>query len=105
MTDTRLRLAYGGLHPDRLAQLVDDYGAESRVLGAIEARRVKVSDEARAAVRRPAQHRRVELAKAAMTFVDRGSDEYPQHLAALPGAPPGLFAPPTKSGSPDYLYR
>ena len=52
MSDARLRLAYGGLHPDRLAKLVDDYGGESGVLRAIEARRVKVSDEVRAAVLR-----------------------------------------------------
>ena len=58
MSDVRLRLAYGGLHPDRLANLVEVYGGESRVLRAIEARRVKVSDEVRLAVLRPVEHRR-----------------------------------------------
>ena len=91
MSDVRLRLAYGGLHPDRLAKLVDHYGGESPVLRAIESRRVKVSDEARIAVLRPVEHRRRELAEAGMRFIDRGSQDYPPHLAALPGSPPALF--------------
>lgn len=91
MSDARLRLAFAGLHPDRLAALVDRYNTADAVLEAIRVRRIKMKEEVRAAVLVPAVRRRRLLERAGISFLAHGGPGYPAHLAALPDAPPGLF--------------
>ena len=91
MGGDRLRLAYGGLHPDRVATLEPQLGGPAAVLRAIERGRVKVPAAARAAVAVPAGKRRAELTAAGITFLTKSDAGYPEHLAGLPDAPPGLF--------------
>ena len=91
MRDDRLRLLFGGLHPDRLAALLENRGGEKSVLAAIKSRRIKVPDEARKAVLVPAAQRYRKLAEAGIEYVDREDPSYPRHLADLPDSPPGLF--------------
>lgn len=91
MSET-LKLAYGGLHPDRVTALLDSFGGPGRVLAGIRSGRIKVGDEVRRAVTVSTAKRRHALEATRITFVERGDSGYPQHLADLPGAPPGLFA-------------
>ena len=91
MNDARLRLAFLGLHPGRIAKLVEQRGSASRALRAIERGGVDLSDLALAAVAVPAAERRVELADSGMEVVFRGEGGYPEHLARWEDAPDALF--------------
>lgn len=91
MSDARLRLAFAGLHPDRLAALVERYGGPEAVLRAIREGRIDVNEKARAAALVSAARRRRRLEPAGISFLDCEAPRYPEHLARLPNAPPGLF--------------
>ena len=91
MSDARLRLAYGGLHPDRLAGLVETYGSAAAVVAAVRSRRIDVQAEVRRAILEPAAARRRELEAAGIAFVGRDDPQYPASLRAFGDAPPGLF--------------
>ena len=91
MSDARLGLAFGGLHPDRLAGLVRDLGGEPNALTAIRSGRVRLSDEVRAAILVPPNRRRRALERAGISFIERGDPGFPDYLGALPDAPPALF--------------
>ncbi len=90
MSDIALRLAYAGLHPDRVLDLVEAYGAKG-TLRRVRDGRVRVSDRARRASQVDAAQRRQELAALGAVFVEAGSAGYPARLAELPDAAPGLF--------------
>jgi DNA processing protein len=90
VSDEALRLAYVGMHPDRLAELVGLHGRRS-TLARISDGRVGVPDRARSAAAVAAAVRREELAGEGVAFVVPGDDGYPWRLALLPDAPPGLF--------------
>ena len=86
----RLRLAYSGLHPERIHSLVkasDPAGAVRR----IEAGRVRVSPAAREAVGIPAERRMEELASSGLSVALLGTDSYPPWLATIPDPPDLLF--------------
>ena len=85
----RLQLAYGGLHPDTTAGLLDAHGPEGAVSRVLAAR--TGSHRSRQAVAVPAAQRLAELAACGFRVLLRGDDEYPARLAALPDAPDLLF--------------
>jgi DNA processing protein len=89
----RLRLAFCGLHPDRAARLVRDFGSAGAVLTAIAAGRVQVPNEAR---RVAAQHGAAtclrQLRQLGVRALFRGGPGYSAHLGDLPGAPDVLLA-------------
>ncbi len=90
MSDRRLQLAFGGLHPDRLRSLCAEYGTEGtwrRLTGG----KVKTTARVREAVRVPAAERRDQLHAAGIQTVTSGSDGYPGFLAEMPDAPDLLF--------------
>ena len=91
MSDATLRLAFAGIHPDRLAALMTEAGGAGRVLSRLEGGAIEVPDAARAAVGPSAAARRELLVRAGIEFVELSAPGYPRHLAELPTAPPGLF--------------
>ena len=86
----RLRLAYSGLHPERVHTLVKSSDPVEAVR-MIETGRVKVSQTAREAVGVPAGQRMEELAASGVSLVLLGTDSYPPWLAAIPDPPDLLF--------------
>ena len=90
MSDTRLQLAFGGLHPDRLRALVEEHGSGG-ALRRLQRGRVKVTERARRAVGVAADVRRKELERAGISVLLRGECGYPELLASLPDAPDLLF--------------
>jgi DNA processing protein len=91
MKDVRLRLAFAGLHPDRVRSLVAVSGLRSTLTG-LQTGKLKTTDRVRAAIAVPAAERSGQLADAGIHAIFRGDEGYPQHLAALPDAPDVLFA-------------
>jgi DNA processing protein len=91
VSEAALRLAYGGLHPDRLRGLTESWGSPEAVVRAVDKAQIDVSDRARAAIAVPAQRRRQELARTGLGFVAAGEPGFPPHLAGLPDHPPALF--------------
>jgi len=87
----RLRLAFCGLHPDRSARLVGEWGSPEAVLAALAAGRVKAPEAARGAASLGEAACRDRLARLKATAVFRGGPGYPAHLGDLPGAPDVLF--------------
>jgi DNA processing protein len=90
MSDQTLQLAFAGLHPDRVRELVASHGVPG-TLRRIRGGGLKVSDRARAAVDVPAASRTEELEASGVRFVPADTAGYPAGLAELPDAPPGLF--------------
>jgi DNA processing protein len=89
----RIRLAFCGLHPDRTARLVRDFGSAGAVLAAIAAGRVQVPDEARrVAAERGAITCLRHLRRLGVKALFRGGPGYPAHLGDLPGSPDVLLA-------------
>ena len=86
----RLRLAYSGLHPERIHTLVKTSDPVEAVRK-IEMGRVRVSAAARAAVGVPAEQRMEELASSGVSVTLLGADSYPPWLAAIPDPPDLLF--------------
>ena len=97
--DARLQLAYGGLHPDRVRDLIAQRRSAAAVVGAIAAGSIRTTDRVRAAVAVDAAVRRSELQALGVEFVAKAQPAYPEHLAELPDAPDALFVrgelPPT----------
>ena len=89
--DARLQLAYGGLHPDRIRDLIAERRSAAAVVRAIGAGSVRTTDRVRAAVAVDAAVRRSELQALGVEFVAKGQSAYPEHLAELPDAPDALF--------------
>ena len=87
----RLRLAYGGLHPDRTRDLVQRYGDAGRVVARIGSGAVDVPSRVREAVAVPADVRLGELAALGFWACFRGGEGYPQVLGGYPDAPDVLF--------------
>lgn len=91
MNDAVLRLAFAGLHPDRLRGLVETYGVVGLVRR-LEAGEIDAAlPAAAAAVRSAGRERLAELAQAGIVAVEVGDSGYPMALAELPDAPPALF--------------
>lgn len=96
----RLRLAYSGLHPERIHTLVKA-SDPAEAVRMIETGRVKAAPAAREAVGVPAERRMEELSFAGVSVVLLGTDSYPPWLAAIPDPPDLLFvrgALPTSVG-------
>jgi DNA processing protein len=89
--DARLRLSFGGLHPDRLRSLVEQFGSAAAVVARIDAGALRMSDHVRAAVRVSAADRRAELDGLGHRVWFRGEPGYPSALAIFPDAPDVLF--------------
>ena len=90
MKDVRLRLAFGGLHPDRLRDLTAAHGAAG-ALRRLLAGEVNTTERVRTAVRVSAEERREQLARAGTEVLYNGDSGFPAALAALPDAPDVLF--------------
>lgn len=88
--DRVLQLAYAGVHPDRLRELVGEFGSTG-AYRRIVAGAAKVNERARVAATVPASQRRNDLAVAGIDFVPASTHGYPAPMADLPDAPPGLF--------------
>ena len=63
MSDARLQLAFGGLHPDRMRTLVEQYGVTG-TLRRLQRGQIKASARARQAMAVDAGVRRTELRRA-----------------------------------------
>lgn len=90
LRDVRLRLAFSGIHPERLARLVAEHGPRGALLR-VATSPAKGSSRAEAEVAVPARQRREQLASLGLCAVMRGDPGYPEPLAALPEAPDVLF--------------
>jgi DNA processing protein len=89
--DSRLRMAFSGLHPIRSRELRDRFGGALGAVIAIERGRVKASDAIRGNVAVPADQRRTELASLGIDAVYREGAGYPDHLDVFEDAPDLLF--------------
>ncbi len=89
--DARLRLAFGGMHPDRVRGLVERHGTADGVVARIDGGALDVSARIRDAVRVPADDRRAQLASFGHHVWFRGESGYPERLAVFPDAPDVLF--------------
>lgn len=87
----RLRLAFSGLHPQRIHRLVQRAGDPAGAVRMIETGRVKCKPAARDAVKASAGQRVQELESAGVGVVLLGGDDYPHWLATIPDPPDLLF--------------
>ena len=87
----RLRLAFSGLHPQRIHTLVQKAGDPAGAVRMIETGRVKCKPAARQAVGVPAGQRVSELESAGVKVVLLGEGDYPPWLATIPDPPDLLF--------------
>lgn len=90
MKDLRLRLAFAGLHPERMRELVADRGA-AKTLNGLVTGRIKATDRVRAALRVSAEERRQQLGAAGIGVLYCGDAGFPDVLAGLPDTPDVLF--------------
>jgi DNA processing protein len=98
--DSRLRMAFSGLHPIRSRELRDRFGGALGAVAAIERGRVKASDAIRGNVAVPADQRRAELASLGIDDVYREGAGYPDHLDVFEDAPDLLFVRGTLPKNP-----
>jgi DNA processing protein len=89
--DARLRLAFSGMHPDRVRDLVERLGSAAAVVARISGGALDVSERIRKAVRVDAERRRGELASLGHDVWFRGGPGYPDRLGEFPDAPDVLF--------------
>jgi DNA processing protein len=87
----RLRLAFSGLHPERIRDLTDRFGGPAAAIAAITRRRVKASEAIRSNLAVPAVRRQAELEALGIAVVRRGEPAYPAHLERFEDAPDLLF--------------
>lgn len=87
----RLRLAFSGLHPERIRDLTDRFGGPAAAIAAITQRKVKVSEAIRSNLAVPASRREAELDTLGISVVRRGEPTYPAHLDRFEDAPDLLF--------------
>jgi DNA processing protein len=86
----RLVLSSTGMHPDRVRQLLAEFGAE-RAVAELASGRLGASSRVRAAAAGDATRLSGQLAKIGVDAVLRGSPTYPATLDRLPDAPDVLF--------------
>jgi DNA processing protein len=86
-----LRLAWCGLAPRRVTQLMGRFGDPTTVIAAMTAGRIDVDRRIVAAAEVEADQRRAQLAAIGASFVPRGTTSYPTALDRYPGSPPWLF--------------
>jgi DNA processing protein len=86
-----LRLAFSGLHPQRIHRFVQKAGDPAGAVRLIETGRVKCKPEARDAVKVPFENRLQELDAAGVQVVLLGEVDYPHWLATIPDPPDLLF--------------
>jgi len=89
--DHRLRLAFSGLHPERIRELAGRFGGPAGAISAIECLRVKASDAIHVNLAITAAQRRAELASLGIDVVFHGGPGYPKHLGQFEDAPDVLF--------------
>jgi DNA processing protein len=87
----RLRLAFSGLHPERIRDLTDRFGGPAEAVAAIERRKVKASEAVRTNLAVPASQREKELSSLGISVMRRGDSRYPSHLDRYEDAPDLLF--------------
>ena len=87
----RLRLAFSGLHPERIRDLTDRFGGSAAAIAAITRRRVKASEAIRSNLAVPAIRREAELESLGIAVVRRGEPAYPAQLDRFEDAPDLLF--------------
>lgn len=90
MSDDVLQLAFAGLHPHRVRELTERFGA-SGALRRLRHGGLSVTERARTAIGVTAAQRRSELKASGIRFVASVDEGYPDRLRHLPDAPPGLF--------------
>lgn len=88
--DSRLRLAFVGMHPDRSGTLLKEQSAGA-VLNRIASGSIQVPDHARASALVEPDVRRKELEDLGVSILYRGSSGFPAFLADLPDSPDVLF--------------
>lgn len=91
MTEWRGRLAFAGLHPERLRSLLERNGGPRRLVCTIEAGGTNLPAEVVARVGIPWPQRRVELEAMGAGLLFRGGPGYPERLGDYPDAPDSLF--------------
>lgn len=89
--DHRLRLAFSGLHPERILELSNRFDGAAGAIAAVERGRVRASDAIRANLAIPGAQRRAELATLGIEVAMRGALAYPAHLDRFEDAPDVLF--------------
>ena len=89
--DDRLRLAFCGLHPDRVRRLVEEMGSAAAVLRGVERGSVPAPEVVCRTVAVTAARCRARLSLLGVGAIFRGGTGYPEHLAGLPDAPDVLF--------------
>ncbi len=87
----RVRLAFAGLHPERVHRLVKRAGDPAGAVRMIERGRVKTTATAREAVSVAAGQRLADLASERVSVVLLGTEAYPPWLATIPDPPDLLF--------------
>jgi DNA processing protein len=87
-----IRLAFAGLAPARVDQLLDRYASPERVVASIERHRVNASERIRASVAVDAETRKQQLVDLGVTLRFRGTSGFPERLVAYDGHPRWLFA-------------
>lgn len=86
-----VQLAHGGLSPRAIESLLSSYGSVDAVVRAIVRGATRCNDTVKAEVSVPAATRMKELADAQISFVERGHEDYPEHLDRFQDSPPWLF--------------
>ncbi len=90
MSDARLQVAFGGLHPERVRALYESHGPEG-TLRRLHSGSIRTTPRVRQAVAVPAANRREQLAAAGIGVLLKGGAGYPSRLAEMPDAPDLLF--------------
>jgi len=100
LIESRTRLAFVGMHPNRRRDLEERLGGPQQLLRGIGRGRVKVPDHAKAAALAPYEERVGQLADGEIRLILRGDDDYPKSLSELPDAPDSLFVRGTLATQP-----
>ena len=87
----RLRLAFSGMHPERIHSLVKKAADPAGAVRMIETGRVKSKPSVREAVGVPAKERMAELQADGISVALLGTELYPPWLATIPDPPDLLF--------------
>lgn len=86
-----LRLAFAGVHPDRLRRAVAGAGGPERLVRMVSRGGGDLPDVAKVEVARSALERAAELALLSINVVQPGDPGYPARLTKYEDAPPNLF--------------
>ena len=99
-TETCLRLAFAGLAPRRVDQLIAHHGSVAAVVQAIESGKQEISPGVRASVSVPSDARRAQLAALGVAFSVPGATEVWSRLARFASMPRWLFSRGTAPEAP-----